>query len=130
MISYKEIFTPLFAIFALSILIGGLFVLRMIDGIFIGTPFLTAIRMFGITIILNVIILVFIIMSFARIKFERGPRGPKGNKGSRGYTGSEGKLQSCHSVYDTVQDKKAREMEMKYFDDRNPYIVFDEEQLI
>lgn len=129
MLSYKQVFTPLFAILTLAILVGGLFILRAIEALFIATPYLMPIRMFGITIIINVVILVFIIMSFARIKFEKGPRGPRGNKGGKGYTGEDGKLITCEPEYQTIQDKKAQIMEMQYFDDRQPYLVFDEEEL-
>ena len=128
MLTYKQVFTPLFAILTIVILIGGLFLLRIIESLFIATPYLMALRMFGITIIINIIILVFIVMSFARIKFEKGPRGPRGNKGSKGYMGEDGKLVTCEPEYQTVQDKKAQIMDMNYFDNRSPYLVYDEEE--
>ena len=62
---------------------------------------MTLIRMFGIAIVLNVMILAFIIMSFKRIHFAQGPVGPKGNRGTKGENGNNAVLNSC-SVGDSV----------------------------
>jgi len=119
---FNDFFTPIFVIIALSIFIAGIVGLQVLDRLFMGSKNLTTIRLFGISIIINVIILVFIIMSFSKIKFQRGPQGPMGNKGNKGYTGKAGGLQICSKVYETVQEKKAFERSLNYLDLKPPLI--------
>ena len=122
---FNDFFTPIFVIIALSILIGGMVGLQVLDRLFIGSKNLTAIRLFGISIMFNIVILIFIIMSFSKIKFQRGPQGPMGNKGNKGYTGEAGGLQLCGKVYETVQEKKAFERSLNYLDLKPPLIRDD-----
>ena len=122
---FNDFFTPIFVIIALSILIGGMVGLQVLDRLFIGSKNLTAIRLFGISIMINIVILIFIIMSFSKIKFQRGPQGPMGNKGNKGYTGEAGGLQLCGKVYETVQEKKAFERSLNYLDLKPPLIRDD-----
>ena len=81
--------------------LAGLIFIRVLENVFRGSNNMTLIRMFGIAIILNVMILVFIIMSFKRIHFAQGPIGPKGNRGNKGNNGSNSVLNSC-AIGDTV----------------------------
>ena len=122
---FNDFFTPIFVIIALSIIIGGMVGLQVLDRLFMGSKNLTAIRLFGISIIINSVILIFIIMSFSKIKFQRGPQGPMGNKGIKGYTGEAGGLQVCGKVYETVQEKKAFERSLNYLDLKPPLIKDD-----
>jgi len=122
---FNDFFTPIFVIIALSIFICGIVGLQVLDRLFMGSKNLTAIRLFGISIIINIVILVFIIMSFSKIKFQRGPQGPMGNKGNKGYKGEAGGLQVCGKVYETVQEKKAFERSLNYLDLKPPLIKDD-----
>jgi hypothetical protein len=74
----------------------GIIGIRILDSIYYGTQYSDIVRMFGITILLNVMILVFLVISFKRIHFSRGPIGPKGNRGLKGYKGVESTLNSCN----------------------------------
>ena len=122
MSSYQDLFTPIFIFIALSILIGGIVGLQLLDRLFIGSKNLTTIRLFGISIIINIIILIFLIMSFSKIKFQKGLPGPRGNKGSKGNIGSPGGINVCGINYQTVEEKKAFEMTVDYLDLKSPLI--------
>ena len=75
--------------------------MRFLEGLFINSKNKSMIRMFAIAIILNVMILVFIIISFKRIHFAKGPTGPKGNRGNKGISGENALLNSC-AVGDSI----------------------------
>ena len=77
------------------IFLAGLAFIRLLEGIFLGARNISVIRMFGICITLNVMILVFLILSFKRVRFAPGPIGPKGNRGTKGYLGEYSSLNSC-----------------------------------
>jgi len=122
MSTFQTLFTPIFIIIALSICIAGIVGLQILDRLFAGSKNLTTIRLFAICIIINIIILIFIIMSFSKIKFQRGPQGPMGNKGNKGNIGSPGGLQVCGKKYQTVEEKKAFEKSLDYLDMKAPLI--------
>jgi hypothetical protein len=124
-LTYKTLFTPLFILLAIAIFIVGLIGLQVLDRLFAGSKNLNSIRMFGITITFNVIILLFLIMSFGRVKIEKGPKGPQGNKGDAGNTGNDGGLVVCGQKYQTVEEKKTFEKALNYLDLKNPLIVND-----
>jgi len=125
MVSFQELFTPIFIIIAIVILIIGVVGLNFLDLLFAGSKYLTSIKLFGISIIVNIIILIFIIMSFSKIKFQRGPQGPMGNKGNKGGNGVDGGLQVCDNIYETVQEKKAFQRSLNYLDLKPPFINGD-----
>ena len=120
--SDKSLFTPIFIIVAICIFIVGIIGIQMLDKLFIGSLNLNAIRLFGITIILNIIIFVFIIMSFSKVKLAVGKQGPQGNKGTQGLYGVDGGINICKPNYQTAQDKKAFEHSINYLDTKPPLI--------
>ena len=122
MASYQNIFTPLFIIISLCIFIGGLVGLQILDRLFAGSKNLNGIRMFAITIIINIIILLFLIMSFSKVKFLEGPKGPQGNKGEHGYQGNNGGFQVCGKIYQTVEEKKTFEKTVNFLDTSPPLL--------
>jgi Na+/proline symporter len=81
--------------------LAGLIFMRFLEGLFMNSNNKSMIRMFAIAIILNVMILVFIIISFKRIHFAKGPTGPKGNRGNKGISGENALLNSC-AVGDSI----------------------------
>ena len=85
--------TIVIIMFGLSL--SGLIFIRFLENIFYGSPNINIIRIFGLCIVLNIIILAFIIMSFKRIHFAQGPIGPKGNRGNKGHIGINSTLNSC-----------------------------------
>ena len=123
--SFQTLFTPIFIVSSLVIFIGGIVVLQVIDRIFAGSSNLNAIRMFGIALIINIIILIFLIMSFSKVKFAKGPTGPQGNKGDRGGMGVSGGLNICGEKYQTVEEKKNYERSILQLDMKNPLINDD-----
>lgn len=118
----QDLFTPIFIIIALIIFIGGIVGMQFLDKLFAGSKNLQAIRIFAISIILNIIILIFILMSFSKIKFIVGPNGPQGNKGDRGMEGTPGGLIICKSNSRTAQEQKALKKSDQYLDLKPPYL--------
>lgn len=118
----QELMTPIFIITALMILIGGIVGMQFLDKLFAGSKNLQAIRIFAISITLNIIILIFILMSFSKIKFAVGPNGPQGNKGYRGMEGSAGGLIVCKPNPRTAQEQKALKKSDQYLDLKPPYL--------
>lgn len=123
--SFAELFTPIFIISALCILIVGIIGMQFLDRLFIGSKNLNSIRMFALTIVLNIIILLFIIMSFSKIKFTPGEQGPKGNKGSRGASGNNGGINICNKKYQTAEEKKTFQRANNYLDLKPPLLQLD-----
>ena len=124
-IAFKDLFTPLFILISISIFIAGIVFLQFIEKFLIGSKNLNGIRMFGFALIINIIILVFLIMSFSKVKFAEGPQGPQGNKGDKGYDGDDGGLNVCDKKYQTVEDKKNFERDVNYLDLKPPRINDD-----
>ena len=122
---FNDLFTPIFIIITIVILIIGVIGLKFLDVLFAGSKYLTAIKLFGISIIVNIVILIFIIMSFSKIKFQRGLQGPIGNKGKKGDIGRPGTLQVCNETYETIQEKIDFERKLNYLDLKLPYIIYD-----
>lgn len=119
----QELFTPIFIISALCIFIIGIVGIQFLDKLFAGSQNLNAIRLFGITILINIIILVFIVMSFSKVKFSIGNSGPQGNKGARGYSGIDGGVNLCNPQYQTAHEKKAFERANNYLDLKPPFLA-------
>jgi len=126
MLTYQTVFTPVFIIISLSIMIGGLVGIQFLDKLFHGYQNLNAIRMFGFTIIINLIILVFLIMSFSKINFAKGSDGPMGNRGNRGYIGKPGGMAICNKRYQTVEEKKNILKSESYLDLKPPKLMLDD----
>ena len=121
--AFKDVFTPLFILIACIIFIGGILILQFIHKIFAGSNNLMAVQIFFIAIIINIIILLFLIMSFSKIKFEVGPIGPQGNKGERGFDGASGGINTCDIKVINANDKKMFENSKNYLDLKPPLII-------
>ena len=122
MATYQTLFVPIFILVALSIFIGGIVVLQVLDRLFQGSKNLLMIRVFCISVILNIIILVFLLMSFAIVKLQTGPQGPTGNKGEQGAEGKTGVLQVCTKKNQTIEEKKTFIKNKNYLDLKPPLI--------
>jgi hypothetical protein len=121
----QELFTPIFIVIALCIFIAGIVGIQLLDKLFMGSKNLNAIRMFGLAILINIIILLFILMSFSKVKFTPGSQGPQGNKGSRGGSGQDGGINLCNKKYQTAEEKKAFERSNDYLDLKPPVLELD-----
>jgi hypothetical protein len=125
MSSFKTLFTPIYIVIALIIFIFGIVFLQVLDSIFAGSQNLSIIRLFCISIMININILIFLIMSFSKIKLHVGPQGPTGNKGDKGYEGSPGGLTVCGVNYLSVEEKKKEIKALNYLDLKPPLINRD-----
>lgn len=123
--TFTELFTPIFIISAICIFIVGIIGIQFLDKLFMGSKNLNAIRMFALTLLINIIILLFILMSFSKIKFTPGPLGPQGNKGSRGGSGNNGGINTCKKKYQTAEEKKKFQRSNNYLDLKAPLITLD-----
>jgi len=122
MSSYQTIFTPLFIFVSIAIFIAGLVGLQFVDKLFAGSKNINGIRIFCFTIIINVIIFVFLLMSFSKVTIAPGQQGPQGNRGDKGYVGKPGGLSLCGNKYQTVEEKKVYEKNLNYLDLKAPLI--------
>jgi hypothetical protein len=120
--SYQTLFTPIFIVVAIMIFLGGIVGMQFLDKLFAGSKNLNAIRMFALCITLNIIILIFILMSFSKIKFAPGGSGPSGNKGERGDEGIPGGLSACTVKPRTAQEQKAHVRSDNYLDLKPPFL--------
>lgn len=121
----SKYFTPIIIIFELSIAVGGLVILQLIERTFIGSPWLKIIRMNFIAICLCVMQFVFLVISFRNVKLSQGPQGPQGNRGPRGLTGVNGNLRVCGDHVLTVEDVRNKTRAAENLDLQNPYIIQD-----
>jgi hypothetical protein len=125
MSSLSGLFTPIFLISALCIFIAGIIGIQFLDKLFAGSTNLNAIRMFALAILINIIILLFILMSFSKVKFTPGPIGPQGNKGARGGFGADGGINMCNVKYQTAEEKKSFIRANNYLDLKAPLLELD-----
>jgi hypothetical protein len=125
MVTFQELFTPVFICLALFIFIGGLAIIQFIDRIFVNSKNRNGVRLFCLAIIINIIILLFLVMSFSKVKFQEGRRGPKGNKGYKGDEGKAGSLQNCKPKTFNVGEKKALDRAVNYIDIKPPLLNED-----
>ena len=89
--------------------IGGLlYGLHYVNNTLRDPQFTQLVQWFGILIIMNIIITVFIIFSYSNIKIRRGIKGPRGHTGLKG---QQGIAESCK-----ICDKEIPIMEQKYDD--------------
>ena len=121
-VSYDVLFTPIFIMIALAILIAGIVGIQILDKIFYGSNNLISIKIFAIAVLVNIVIFVFLLMSFRKVKFSSGKSGPTGNRGDRGTDGRDGGLSVCGVQYQKVQDKKQFERQLNYLDLKQPVI--------
>jgi hypothetical protein len=127
MSSFQETFTPFFIIITLIVFICGLILLQFVSKIFYDSNNLNGVQMFGITLLINIIILIFLVMSFTKVNLTEGPQGPMGNKGDKGISGDNGTLAVCNSRYQDSQNKKYNHLkttDMEY-DTKLPLIYYD-----
>jgi hypothetical protein len=122
-LSYEVLFTPIFIVISLSILISGIVGIQFLEKLFHGSNNLLSIKIFAISVLVNIVIFVFLLMSFRRVKFTAGKAGPTGNRGDRGSDGSDGGLSVCGVQYQKVQDKKQFERQLNYLDLKPPVIT-------
>lgn len=122
-LSYEVLFTPIFIVISLSILIAGIVGIQFLEKLFHGSNNLLSIKIFAISVLVNIVIFVFLLMSFRRVKFTPGKAGPTGNRGDRGSDGRDGGLSVCGVQYQKVQDKKQFERQLNYLDLKPPVIT-------
>ena len=127
MSSFQETFTPFFIIITLIVFICGIVLIQFVSRTFIGSKNLTAIQMFGITVLINIIILIFLVMSFSKVNQRRGPQGPMGNKGDKGIGGNNGTLAVCNTTFQNSENKKYNKLKTSdmEFDTKLPLIYYD-----
>lgn len=72
-------------------------------------------RVILLCILINILILVFLVLTFSKIQFTIGPKGPKGIRGRRGHQGKMQGLNQCQKQGKTLG-------EMKYETQKNSQI--------
>lgn len=102
----------------------GLSILLYLDKFLITNPNKNMIMITIITIILNIMILTFCIISFSKVKFESGSIGPVGIRGPRGLSGQDAGLKVCGNAYINAGERKMQ-IKQKLSEDRprKPLII-------
>lgn len=72
-------------------------------------------RVILLCILINILILVFLVLTFSKIQFTIGPKGPKGIRGRTGHQGKMQGLNQCQKQGKTLG-------EMKYETEKNSQI--------
>jgi len=121
-LSYEVLFTPIFIMISLAVLIAGIVGIQFLEKLFYGSNNLLSVKIFAIAVLVNIVIFVFLLMSFRKVKFSSGKSGPTGNRGDRGTDGRDGGLSVCGIQYQKVQDKKQFERQLNYLDLKSPVI--------
>uniref|UniRef100_A0A6C0HM41 Uncharacterized protein n=1 Tax=viral metagenome TaxID=1070528 RepID=A0A6C0HM41_9ZZZZ len=116
-------FTPIFIVIAICIAIAGMVAIQFVDRLFADNEFRNLMRMFCITIMVNIVIFIFLIMSFTHVKSTPGQQGPRGNKGPQGYLGTDGSLSMCGNTVLRASDVRKRIRESTNLDLTPPTIV-------
>lgn len=91
-------FSVKIAIILLFIAIIGISILSALHNYFRKSPYHFIVQTSSIAIILNIMIAVFIVLSFSKITFEPGEQGPQGIRGDKGDIGSSGGLNNCGNI--------------------------------
>ena len=86
------------AIILLFIALIGIAILSSLNKYFRKSPYQFIIQTSAIAIILNIMVAVFIVLSFSKITFEPGEQGPHGIRGEKGDIGNAGGLSNCSKV--------------------------------
>ena len=63
-------------------------------------------RIILLCILINILILVFLVLTFSKIQFTPGPKGPKGIRGRRGHQGKMQGLNQCQKQGKTLGEMK------------------------
>jgi hypothetical protein len=63
-------------------------------------------RIILLCILINILILVFLVLTFSKIQFTPGPKGPKGIRGRRGHQGNMQGLNQCQKQGKTLGEMK------------------------
>lgn len=63
-------------------------------------------RIILLCILINILILVFLVLTFSKIQFTPGPKGPRGIRGRKGYQGEIQGLNQCQKQGKTLGEIK------------------------
>ena len=88
------------------IAISGLAILMYLYNYLRTNPHRNIIILVGLTIILNIMIFTFCVISYSHVKIAVGPQGPQGNRGLRGFEGTPGSLAVCGDLIVSAEEKK------------------------
>ena len=103
--------------------IAGFSVLLYLYNWLYDNPHRNIIILVGITIILNLMIFVFCVVSYSNIKIAVGPQGPPGNRGPRGYEGTAGSLAVCGNLMVSSSENKFKIKNQELRSPRKPQII-------
>jgi hypothetical protein len=103
--------------------IAGLSILLYLYNWLYDNPHKNIIILVGITIILNLMIFVFCVISYSHIKISVGPQGPPGNRGPRGYDGEPGRLAVCGDLNVSSSENKFKIKNQQLRTPRKPQII-------
>ena len=100
--------------------------LKAVDNFFKGSKDKNFYRLITICLGLNVMIFMFLIMTFGKIQLAPGPQGPQGNRGDKGLRGNTNNFNTCHKQVMTSGDKKYKILRKQNAVAKNPALVLDD----
>jgi len=107
----------------LFVFLVSIVIMRYIEKILHGNQYLNVIRIFALAIMINIMIFIFLVNTFDKIKFKQGIRGPQGNRGDQGYQGQYDKCAVCGPQPQTVGYIKTEKMKRELVIPKKPNIV-------
>lgn len=105
------------------IAICGFALLLYLYNLYYKNPHRNIIIMIGITIILNIMIFTFCIISYSNVKVIAGPIGPQGNRGYRGDDGDDGGFKICGDLSVSASEKKFKIKNQELRSPHKPQII-------
>ena len=116
-------FSVKIAIILLFIALIGIAILSALHNYFRKSPYHFIIQTSSIAIILNIMVAVFIVLSFSKITFEPGEQGPRGIRGEKGDIGQSSGLSNNGNI-------KTMNAEEIKFESRRRELQFPKKQVI
>jgi hypothetical protein len=83
-------------------------------------------RVMLFTILINICILIFLVFSFSKIKFTKGPKGPKGIRGRRGIRGKYDSVAKCGKQSKKLGDEYIQKLKKESTIIQRPVIGFND----
>lgn len=109
------------------IILASLVVMMAFERYFYAIENKILIRIMLLALALNLCILVFIIFSFSKVRFDPGPQGPKGTRGRLGPNGKSSNVEGCEKQTKSLGRSKYESDRKSVIVTQSPILVPDDE---
>jgi hypothetical protein len=108
------------------VIIGCIVTMMAFERYFYTLPNKILIRIMLLALALNLCILLFLIFSFSKVRFDPGPQGPKGTRGRLGPKGKSSNVQGCEKQTQSLGRTKYESDRKTTIVVQNPILVPDD----